>query len=582
MALTLVLFCFAGCGEETISDETDTQNADTQQDQNDPTLTPTGDNVKVGMEIKDPAALLALLGAEGTEDLDIKNISFDMTASEQGAFALALGAKLFGEDHKATLYLSESIALSTTLLDKAYGVSDIEKFAANIAVMLETVMPEDAAPFDPDTVVNFAAKYYAMLITELRTNGGLTVSDKDGVTTMSGTLTTDAASVIVVNILEELCKDDDFFTIFDIDKEDFLKDKPAKAELLKTMKEQLAQTGIALEIKTLKIDAQMIPVAMDIKLSITSTDTLSLSYDLDALTFALDYKDANNNYIKASINEKGADVDISFASADDDNESATKLTLTVKENNIKLTMLDTSESNYVSPGYSSSYKYSTDILFEMTDSALTLITKETSTENGNDDLQSWNGSSEDITEIKATFSKAGGELTYKNDYKQTNSRYPEYNSTSSEEYKAKLTIAENQITLDITAEGQTISLSIKQTDNNILGEISQNGQQLAALLIDKKVEGSKTTYTFVSLVYAGTTTDLSKAGISFYVDTNATMEALTSFTAVDNFTPDQFAEIADNFTQKNAALIEKLADLFGEMGAVDEMPNYSENVEFID
>ena len=312
-----MLFCLAACQVVNNNEE---ENKENKENEGNLTLP----SAKVGLSIQDLDALLELfLGAD--PELDIENLFLEMGTDENSGL-LSLGASVKDKDYAVNLFLGEALVLSAPeLLDKNYGIAlaDLPGWYESLmtsvqAPSVEAVMPtlgsayssSVAAPngansvlgmlekVDPEEVAALGEKYYDLLISELKTANGISSSTEDGKTVLTGTLNGDALATILVNVIETLFSDDDFFSLLaDASgmsasevKQQLTADKPSKEELLEQAKAAFSQINPTLTVNKIALDANDLPVAVDLKATLApdgESGTIAFAYDVEAMTLAV-------------------------------------------------------------------------------------------------------------------------------------------------------------------------------------------------------------------------------------------------------------------------------------------------------
>ena len=598
LAVIMAAFCLASCkkGTEDVdtSSEGDQTTSPSQTGPSEPPAEPIK-NSAFGIEIKDAEALLALFGIDG---VDIKDVKLDLTSNKQGKALLSLGAKLFDEEHDLKIFSGDNIAITSSLLDKAYGITDVEAFSEALDVMMiaDALVYGDSAGTDISDVKRYESfynKYYAMLISELKTNSSLAVSEDGGITTLSGNLTSDALATVYVNLTEELYADEEFYTLFGIDKESFLEGKPDKDTLLQKTKDSFAEVfsemQLEITVNSLKMDAESIK-SFDIAMKWISKDseqesgqekyTASILFDMDAKTFSFDISnEPHTDYAKISVTSEKIEADVntrtfySINAEEDgislDSTTTVKLKLTADKSSIDLSANVKSTNEY--PTYEQAVLTESDVVLLLGDNKLKLDYKT--------QIDAVRGSTDDPDEIEseaveyhidAALTETGGEAMFKSSSAYTSSAYPEDNYSESTEMTAKLTRTENSLKLEIKSGDETGEATLTDNGTELVGTLSENGEELGNVRFIKAVEGTKTTYTLLNFTAKKVTTDLSAIGISFYIDTDAETEDAPSFSPIDDMTEDELNEIVEGIKTRNEALFGKLEDAFK---AVFDKPN---------
>lgn len=551
--MIFVLFALAGCNNETAStgeeDESETEKENEGEE--------TGDAFKFGMSIKDPSALLAMI-LGGEANIDIKNVYIDVTTNESAELVYALGAKLFGKSHNVKLFAGEDIVLSApTLLDKNYGISYEALMAlytdmiGNASAGSASVNMKDLQALE-EPAARLVEKYSEMLLTELRTNAGLTIHRPSGAkyVQISGKMNTDNLATIIVNVIEELCKDEDFFTILKATsgttKAEFLAGKPPKAELLSGLKQELKPLEFEADVN-LTVDDEKGVTKADIKASflIREKAQLELKFDVGAKYFELYVKPAkdsemrikyDNGNVLGEFNMTNNYESIQPGFYEEQRNESINGKLEIKDN--KLTFdYETKDEYYYK---SLSYSYAN-----------------TTRESSKIDLDaSWSDNG-----IEFSFTKKDSE------YDSSYGKEEEKIISAEGEFKVSDTGMVMSFEYDDT-NTQPISMEMKIAINGeeVKGTLTMNGQKMGEVIMEKKVSGSKTTITIKSIDMGGAKIDVADAGISFYVNTAAAMPKVPEYTSVENFDADDFEAIAEKFMVDNAELIEKLSGLFGAFG----------------
>lgn len=269
----VMIFGLAACGEKPNDNDSDKKDPN----KNDPSAI---SDVLMGVSVADVDALISIFtGADA--GLDIEDLYFELGASDKGAL-LGLGAKLLGEQHDIDLHMGEAFVLSApSLLDKNYGIT-----MDGLTAMLESMMGATApgmgdtamggnsvvgmlSTMDPEAVADLLVKYYDLLIAEIKKAEGITATTQDGNTVLNGTMTPAGAATVVVNLLEALCADDDFFALLgtvmgttaDEAKQNFLSGKPDAATLTSQLTNMLTTYELKIKLTDLKLTAENAPVA---------------------------------------------------------------------------------------------------------------------------------------------------------------------------------------------------------------------------------------------------------------------------------------------------------------------------------
>lgn len=528
-----MLFCLAACGEKTPDDNKN--DGPGKSDKNDPAKI---NNVLAGMSIADVDALLTVLSGQDP-GLDIENVYFEVGASDKAAL-LGLGAKLLGEQHDIDLFMGESFVLSApSLLDKNYGLTmeGMKSFMEGFMNGLSgSIAPGNGSAagmlpaLNSEAIAGLVTKYYDLFIDELKKAEGIEVTTQGDKTVINGNLTPAGAATVVVNLTEELSKDDDFFTILgaamgvspDEAKQNLLEGKPDAATLITQLTDGFSAMDLSVQIKNLTLGDKNIPMAGELSVSLNQeveTDEvrlaeLSLVFDLDKSVVHAFFKDEGTELFGLDIADGKLD-----------------LRMNIDGMALKAYM-------------------------EVTDSAL----------NGYVDMNN-----QRICQMSATFSDTALSFDVTVNMDGTSARL-QLNATESSvkgylemdgEKMAELdiTISDSETNIKLVVAGSEYVVNIKTADNVVTGTLTMDGQEMGKLVFGKKVSGSKTTYTVKTLTVEATTLDLSAAGISFYIDTDANIPAIPSFTDINTLTQDELAAIGDKFLQDNADLVEWISGL---------------------
>lgn len=467
LALTMV-FSLAACGEK--------ETADPKKDGGETADAPyTGEvtGLTAGFGIKD---IDALVKAITTQDpgLDIENVYVEFGGNDSAAM-FALGAKLLGKQYDAKLLAGkEGIVLNApALLDANYGISPegMEEFISGFMTSLLARLPEG---FDIDLALSLVGKYGEMLITELKTNSGLTVTTADGKTTYSGELTNRAIATVGVNVLEAVLADDDFYTLLaafqgvtpEEAKNNLLAGKPESAKLIDDIAGMLDAYGLSIKVNEVTIDENGIPTVMDVEVGFT----------MEGHPFE----------IAARMGMTGTP----------------DIAMTAKMDGVVVYEYKVSDKQMY---------YAMNI-------------------------------GETSTVMSITFNDSGF------------TGYMEMNGAKVMEMTG--TIAKDGFTLSINSNGSVMVLSIKTSGNTVEGKLTMDGQEMGKIIIKKKISGSKTTFTLETLVFGGTTMDLSAAGISFWYDVNPSISVPADYVDITRMTPADLQAMIQRVATENAELFE--------------------------
>lgn len=521
LALALVMiFCLAACGENKKDDDGTTVPTTTAP--NTPNVPGFSAGTKVGMSVADLDALLQPL-LNGDAGTDVEDLYIEMGASDTNVL-LALGAKLLGENIDANLFIGDGLVFSApALLDKNYGVKaeDMADFVEGFmngfmgGVMgdagMGTLMPT-VPSIDPQAAMDLVGKYYTMLIDEIKTADGITATEEDGGVVITGTLDSDAVAVIVIDIIEAACADDDFFELMGIMqgvdpdefKQAFLQSKPSKEDLLTQMKAMLAAYEVEVQIENLCL-ADNIPVIADLTVSLNQDveggnrpAVIDVAYDLINMTCDFSFLD------------EGTEI---FGLVMGDGEMEMVVNMGGVNMEAKITTTDTGMTGYVKQNGVELVSFSFAI-----------------TENG----------------FRASMTSNG------------------------ETMSVELAVTDSSITLSLNMRGSVMEIKAEVTENTAEGTLTMDGQEMGKIVFVKKVEGSKISYTLTTLSVQGTEIDFSEGGLSFYIDTNAEISAAPDYIDITTLDNDELQAVLEKFATDNADLVEMISGLFGSMGGSNE------------
>lgn len=512
MLLVLIMvFCLAACGEDETPSTTAPTTTPTQ-----PTPPPfqTTSGTKVGFSIADLDALLQPL-LNGDAGTDVENLYFEMGASEKEMF-LALGAKLLGENKDAALFVGgEDIVFSApALLEKNYGIS-MENLAAALKTVIEQAMGEAqvAMPnIDPQVVLNLLSKYYTLIIDEIKTSEGITATNADDAIVLTGELDSDAIATIFVDVLEAVCADEEFF------------------ELMGTMQgvtaEEFKQSFLQGKPSKDELLAQMKAMMAQLELSI-KIDSLVMYV---AIPMIADLTITMKQPAEDAVHTMTAEVSYDLSTM------AYEITL-IEDSTVILSMVSSQGSSEVL----------------MNTPEMSVHYKTTISENGISGFMKQNGVELMSFAIAPTDNGISATII-----------------TGGETMSIVLAVSDTDITLTMTSAETVMVLNAKITDAGAEGSITVNGMELGKIVIAKKVEGSKTTYTLTTLSIQGTAIDFTAGGLSFYVDDNAQVPAKPEYTDVTTMDEAELNAVLDKFATDNADLIALFSGLFGNMGGSAE------------
>lgn len=520
LALALVMiFCLAACGEDKKDDDGTTVPTTTAP--NTPNVPGLSAGTKVGMSVADLDALLQPL-LNGDAGTDVEDLYIEMGASDTSVL-LALGAKLLGENIDANLFIGEDIVLSApALLDKNYGIS-----MENLMALAENMVGSAgaAAPaIDPEVIIELVGKYCGLLIDGIKNAEGITATEEDGGVVITGTLDSDAIAVIVIDIFEAACADDDFFELMGIMqgvdpdefKQAFLQSKPSKDELLTQMKAMLAAYEVEVQIENLCLAAN-IPVIADLTVSLNQDveggnrpAVIDVAYDLINMTCDFSFLDEGTEIFGLVMGDGEMEMVVNMG---DVNMEA------------KISVTDTGMTGYVKQNGVELASFSFAI-----------------TENG----------------FRASMTSNG------------------------ETMSVELAVTDSSITLSLNMRGSVMEIKAEVTENTAEGTLTMDGQEMGKIVFVKKVEGSKISYTLTTLSVQGTEIDFSEGGLSFYIDTNAEISAAPDYIDITTLDNDELQAVLDKFMTDNADLVEMISGLFGSMGGSAEGGISNKNDNMID
>lgn len=516
LALALVMiFCLAACGEDKKDDDGTTVPTTTAP--NTPNVPGLSAGTKVGMSVADLDALLQPL-LNGDAGTDVEDLYIEMGASDTNVL-LALGAKMLGENIDANLFIGDGLVFSApALLDKNYGVKaeDMADFVEGfmhgfMEGVTGTVMPTMPS-IDPQAAMDLVTKYYTMLIDGIKNAEGITATEEDGGVVITGTLDSDAIAVIVIDILEAVCADDDFFELMgtmqgvdpDEFKQAFLQNKPSKEDLLTQMKAMLAAYEVEVQIENLCL-ATNIPVIADLTVSLNQDveggnrpAVIDVAYDLINMTCDFSFLDEGTEIFALTMGDGVMEMVVNMG---DVNMEA------------KISVTDTGMTGYVKQNGVELVSFSFAI-----------------TENG----------------FRASVTSNG------------------------ETMSVELAVTDSSITLSLNMRGSVMEIKAEVTENTAEGTLTMDGQEMGKIVFVKKVEGSKISYTLTTLSVQGTEIDFSEGGLSFYIDTNAEISAAPDYIDITTLDNDELQAVLEKFATDNADLVEMISGLFGSMGGSNE------------
>lgn len=114
----------------------------------------------------------------------------------------------------------------------------------------------------------------------------------------------------------------------------------------------------------------------------------------------------------------------------------------------------------------------------------------------------------------------------------------------------------------MSAGGSQIGMTAKESNGEVVLTLSANGVEAFKVNLDKKVSGSKTTFTVKSMSAQNVTLDVSAAKLSFYIDTDYTLEKAPAFESLEGKSEADLQQILQKIVTDNQELIQKLASLF--------------------
>ncbi len=519
-AITVLTFLASCTGKELGTDDEDTK-AESERTP----LAPTG-ITRVGFSVDDVEALFKLFGVDGA---DIKDLDISYTYGNDGMSVIGAFADLFGEQHSTELFCGDKYVISSNVLDRVYGANDISR------VLLENSYFSriGAEKIEMTRVVGFFEKYRDMLISEIKTNGGLVLQTNDGISEYIGTVTNRRASIILSNVFEKMTEDDDFYGIFNIHMADFLFQKPSKERIASSIESYLNENKANLHINSLKLDK----------------DGNIHEIDID---FFID----GNNKIKADISDKGVLADFEFSVCDELDDVSYD-----EQGN------ETVESRYMLNALAGKL----DISDNGASVALTLSQKNSYAEYvGNDDRPVY--MSETDNRYSLELAVADGELSFK----IKNSYSPYYEDRSAPE-NMKLYNVTQSYSFDIKNDSQSGTGSVRlgeqntqidymypdrsfSTETEYIGEyritdgelifklnVEVNGQRPEQEI---RIEIKQTDSQVLCYMYLGER--------ELY---SAEIKELPEFTPVDDMTRDDMQKIAEGLAEKNEVLYKKLGEL---------------------
>jgi len=109
---------------------------------------------------------------------------------------------------------------------------------------------------------------------------------------------------------------------------------------------------------------------------------------------------------------------------------------------------------------------------------------------------------------------------------------------------------------------QEFRLTAKESGSDVTLTLYINAVETAKISFTKKVSGTKTTFTLKTVAAGGASMDLSAAKISFYIDTDYTLEKAPAFESLAGKSEAELQQILQQIAMDNQKLIEKLVALF--------------------
>ena len=597
----LVLGCFIGCGEQaTLENNTDII-SDTEKNPED--TADNGDNgdgsisvsaqalgtlfsqmigvsedsvvsggSQMSVSVADPTALMTLLGENGAENPDIKNIYFDMIYDfANGKAVSSLGAKLFGEEHKVSLYEDlEGIVLSApSLYNKSYGIS----YEELVSLFTDSMADELGSGYteliellsDPEKLTALLSRYVEKLDTALKANVSFAVSEEGNTKNISFTLTPDNTAVILTELIEAFCADDEALEIMTalsgVTKDQFLSGKPSKAQLISSAKEILNNSGFGAEIK----------------LTLDKTDSSVLSADItasigDALAvFTFNSGDGN---LSLSIKDKQGSGELIFKIDNRDENTVILFEFTerssyIDDNGAEAAYTDVSKIEAVI-GQSSAC-----ISVESKDGLL-----------GSEEKQEFKLEwAENTAVLTVTNNSQDGELdaySVKVEIKLTrNDNSIDLNMAQSIKYgtevyetlsTGKLEWTDTYISLTFNDGEDKTTLKGELKDSKLVlsmdiddGEDKMSGE----IVFDAAMTENSAEFTLSSFKTSGIEMDLSSIGLKIAFKTGVAVPETPEYESVAGLDENALKDIIEDFAQKNKTLISKLADA-GLLGSSNE------------
>lgn len=136
-----------------------------------------------------------------------------------------------------------------------------------------------------------------------------------------------------------------------------------------------------------------------------------------------------------------------------------------------------------------------------------------------------------------------------------------------EVFRLNVDIFDDGFDFSVSAGESQLGISAKETNGEVVLKLSTNGAEVFEINMSKKVSGTRTTYTVKSIIvkpYAGqsVTLDVSAAKLSFYIDTDYTLEKAPTYESLENKSEAELQAILEKIMTDNHELIQKLVELF--------------------
>ncbi len=131
-----------------------------------------------------------------------------------------------------------------------------------------------------------------------------------------------------------------------------------------------------------------------------------------------------------------------------------------------------------------------------------------------------------------------------------------------EVFRLNVEIYDDGFDFVMSTGGSQFGMAAKETNGEVVLTLSSNGVEAFKVNMTKKVSGTKTTFTVKSMSAQNVTMDLSAVELSFYIDTNYSLEKAPAYESLENKTEAELQAILQKIMTDNQELIQKLSQLF--------------------